>query len=159
MHDHDHEHRHDDRHGDARHAHGHNSLSGTAQWQTPHLPDHHSHDGDGAVSDEQRDLDLVAAAFYEGFVSAPDPTSFLRLAGIPFKAGTADGTTLHLLRVEQVQTVDVGVLIPQLGGGVGFAPLPSKLTSRRRDIAFVYSDGTGTRSLTFEEARALSAPN
>ena len=32
------------------------------------------------------DFDLVEAAFVTGFASAPDPTSFLRLARIPFTA-------------------------------------------------------------------------
>ena len=38
----------------------------------------------------EADLDQVEAAFVEGFLAASDPTSFLRLAGIPFKA-TARG--------------------------------------------------------------------
>ena len=36
------------------------------------------------------------------------------------------------------------------------APLPARLTSRRRRLGFIYQDGPETRRLGFAEARALS---
>ena len=60
---------------------GHNTQP-PAQWQTPHLPHGHSARHD---HESEPDLDLVEAAFVEGFEQASDPTSFLRLAGIPFQ--------------------------------------------------------------------------
>ena len=83
------------------------------------------------------------------------PTSFLRLAGIPFVGETATGTRLHLLRVETEDVIDVGAVMPLVGGaGVAYDPLPSRLTSRRRRLAFVYHDGTGPKHLGFGAARA-----
>lgn len=157
---HDHHH-HDHGHGHHGHAHhpqpgsvGHNAPAPkTAQWQTPHLP--HGHE---PRAEETRtvDIDLVETAFQEGFGRAPDPVSFLRLAGIPFVGETADGGRLHLLRVETEDVVDVGAVMPVLGGqAVRYDPLPAKLTSRRRRLGFLYHDGTATRRLTFAEARSL----
>ena len=102
------------------------------------------------------DLDLVETAFLEGFARAPDPSSFLRLAGIPFVGEAADGARLHLLRVETEDLVDVGAVMPLVGGaGVAYHPLPARLTSHRRRLAFVYHDGAGPKHLGFAAARAL----
>jgi hypothetical protein len=133
---------------------GHNAPR-LRQWQTPHLPHDHVH---AEEVPGEPDLDLVEAAFAEGFATASDPTSFLRLAGIPFVAGGADGGRLGLLRVELDSVTDVGSLTPTLGGG-GFRydPLPAKLVSRRRRLRFVYQDGTRLFSLSFTEVRALPA--
>ena len=146
---------HDDHHapGAGHNAPPHRPL----QWQTPHLP--HVH----ASPDEQEpqgetDLDMVEAAFAEGFLSASDPTSFLRLASIPFTAAGPDGGSLGLLRVELDSVADVGSITPRLGGGsLRYDPLPAKLVSRRQRLRFVYHDGTGLQSLGFAEARALRA--
>ena len=66
---------------DHHHApgHGHNAPPiRPRQWQTPHLPHDHHDDHPSA----EPDLDLVEAAFAEGFATASDSTSFLRLAGV-----------------------------------------------------------------------------
>ena len=57
----------------------------------------------------------METAFLDAFPRAPDPTNFLRTAGIPFTATNAAGNTLRLLRVEANQTTDVGTLTPHLG--------------------------------------------
>ncbi|WP_193183964.1 hypothetical protein [Nisaea sediminum] len=156
-HPHDHNHSHDPDH---QHGHGHNSPpQGASQWQTPHLP-HGAHDhGHGeAISDEQKDLDLVEKAFAEGFGAASDPTSFLRLANVPFTGKRADGTRLHLLRVEQHQGTDIGTVTPHLGGdSFRYAPLPARMTSRRDRLDFVYLAGDRIVTLTLTEAKALEA--
>ena len=75
----------------------------------------------------------------------------------PSSAKRADGTRLHLLRVETEDLVDVGAVMPLVGGaGVAYHPLPSRLTSHRRRLAFVYHDGTAARHLDFAAARALA---
>ena len=140
-----------------RHPHpvGHNGpASKTSQWQTPHIP----HDHAPAPADPRlTDLDLVEIAFLEGFARAPDPSSFLRLAGIPFVGETVEGLRLHLLRVETQDIADVGAVMPLIGGGgVTYHPLPAKLTSRRRRLAFVFHDGTGQKPLNFGQARLLA---
>ena len=133
---------------------GHNAPR-LRQWQTPHLPQDHVH---AEEAPSEPDLDLVEAAFAEGFATASDPTSFLRLAGIPFVALGPDGGRLGLLRVELDGVTDVGSLTPTLGGGsFRYDPLPAKLVSRRRRLRFVYQDGTRLLSLSFTEARALPA--
>jgi hypothetical protein len=162
--EHDHGHSHDHHHHDHGAAGGHQTRAphaglghnhahkahGVAQWQTPHL------DSSDAQPREhgEADLDQVEAAFVEGFMAASDPTSFLRLARIPFKAKAPDGAELALLRVEIDAVADVGSVTPHLGGGsFRYDPLPQALVSRRRRLRFVYFDGAGLRQLTFANVR------
>jgi hypothetical protein len=147
-------HDHDHHHGGSSHAHpGHNAAGRPpAQWQTPHAPDDHHH----PETAPEPDFDLVEQAFADTFPRAADPTSFLRLAGIPFTGRAADGRTLNLLRVECEEATDVGSVTPHLGGGsLAYAPLPARLVSRRRRLAFVYQADDGVARLTLAEARAL----
>ncbi|RWP08955.1 hypothetical protein [Mesorhizobium sp.] len=154
-HDGGHNHHGPNGHHDHPHAPGHNGPAGKPlQWQTPHLPDqaHEPPVDPGSV-----DLDLVETAFLEGFARAPDPSSFLRLASIPFVGERADGVRLHLLRVETEDLVDVGAVMPLVGGtGVAYHPLPARLTSHRRRLAFIYHDGSEQKPLGFAAARALA---
>jgi hypothetical protein len=123
-----------------------------AQWQTPHR----ERAQDKVVRRAEPDLDLVEAAFAEGFAEASDPTSFLRLAQIPFEAVADDGAKLALLRVEVEAVTDVGSLTPHLGGGsMRFDPLPAQMVSRRKRLRFVYFDGTILRPLDLARVRAL----
>jgi len=124
-----------------------------AQWQTPHLDHHHGHDH---AEHGEADLDLVESAFVEGFAAASDPTSFLRLARVPFEASAADGTKLVLLRVEAEAITDVGAITPHLGGeSFRYDPLPAALVARRRRLRFIYRGADGSHALTFAEVRAL----
>ena len=89
----------------------------------------------------ERDLDLVEASFVEGFTRCSDPTSFLRLAGIPFVGIAANGRQLHLLRVEIKDITDVGSAVPLLGGeGIRYDPLPEARVAPTA-WGFVYHDG------------------
>lgn len=137
------------------HPHDHNQPeSKAAQWQTPHDPGASA--PDAPQSDEVKDLDLVEKAFCEAFDNASDPTSFLRLAGVPFSGVHADGRTLQLLRVEKSATTDIGSIMPRLGGAsFQYAPLPASLASRRDALAFVYFDGEGLVTLDLAEAKRL----
>jgi hypothetical protein len=150
-------HDHDHHHGNGSSGVGHNHAPparGTVQWQTPHkpeqgAPDHHR---------GEPDLDLVEAAFVEGFSTASDPTSFLRLARIPFEAADGACTKLMMLRVEIDSVTDVGSVAPHLGGGaMRYDPLPAKFVGQRRRLRFVYFDGSGLRALTLGEVRELTA--
>lgn len=156
-------HRHDDHHHghdhniDHRHAHGgpgHNHIDlpkSASQWQTPHQPN-----GIATATLSEPDLDKVETAFVDGFFAAPDPTSFLRLARVPFEFTMRDGVHLKLLRVEIDALTDVGGLTPHVGGGTfRYDPLPAKFVSQRRRLRFVYFDGAELRALTFSELRAL----
>ena len=126
----------------------------SAQWQTPHRPHgEHEHDHDH----RETDVDLVEAAFIEGFLEASDPTSFLRLAQVPFEAVASDGTKLALLRVEIDAVADVGSVTPHLGGGsFRYDPLPARMVSRRKRLRFVYFDGQRPRPLDLAEVRGLT---
>jgi hypothetical protein len=149
-HDHDHHH-----HGNGAAGAGHNHaqpIRGTVQWQTPHLPADHDHPHEHC----EPDLDLVEMAFVEGFASAKDPASFLRLARIPFEAVDGAGAKLVLLRVESDAVTDVGALMPQLGGGaMRYDPLPARMVTHRRRLRFVYFNGSAPRVLTLGEVRGL----
>jgi hypothetical protein len=152
-HPHDHHvgHDHDEHHHD--HGPGHNAMRRPVQWQTPHDPAA-SQKADPAP---EPDFDLVETAFVAGFVNAPDPVSFLRLARIPFTGRTAAGETLQLLRVETDEAVDVASITPHLGGEtMRYDPLPPRMVSRRRRLAFIYFDGEAARRLSFTEALALA---
>jgi hypothetical protein len=136
--------------GGVGHNHAQRSRA-AAQWQTPHL-----NGGDDAADSDERDIDKVETAFVEGFMQASDPTSFLRLAQVPFDIAAADGAKLDLLRVEVDAVTDVGSLTPHLGGqSFRYDPLPAALVSRRRRLRLVYFDGAELRRLTFAQARAL----
>lgn len=159
-----HDHHHD--HGTGGHSHGHahshshapahnhGHLPRAVQWQTPHLPEPpHDHDHDHV----EPDLDLVEKAFVEGFASASDPTSFLRLARVPFDAVTQDGTHISLLRVETDDVTDVGAVMPHLGGGsFRYDPLPAAMVSRRRRLRFIYFDGRAQVPMNLAQVRLLA---
>lgn len=164
MHDHDHRnghHHHHHHHAHHDHDHGgvsgyglapagHNAAAQIVQWQEPRHPPH-EHAGQ-----PEPDFDLVEAAFAENFPRASDPTSFLRLAGIPFVARDADGRTLSLLRVEYEEATDVGAVTPHVGGKtLRYDPLPAQMVSTRKRLRFAYQDGEGVVRLTLAEVRTL----
>jgi hypothetical protein len=131
---------------------GHNSSRPVSQWQTPHLPRTNHPEPSGG----ETDIDLVEDAFIEAFARAPDPTSFLRLAGVPLAGESADGTRYCLLRVEISQKTDIGSLSPYLGAaGHRYDPLPATLVSRRQAATLVYFDGKDALHLSLNEARGL----
>jgi hypothetical protein len=128
------------------------------QWQTPHRAHVASTEEEGSPPAEA-DLDLVEKAFVDGFLLADDPTSFLRLARVPFEGMAADGAKLALLRVEVDSVADVGSVTPHLGGGsFRYDPLPASMVSRRKRLRLVYFDGQDLRMLGLAEAVSLRAP-
>lgn len=136
---------------------GHNrapEIPRATQWQTPHAAqdaDAHGH------SDGEPDFDLVEKAFVEAFGGASDPTSFLRLAQVPFEAAAADGAKLVLLRVEIEAVADVGAVMPHLGGAsFRYDPLPASRVVRRQRLRFVYFDGQELRPLSLGEVQGLA---
>ena len=154
--DHDHHHHHHDHHHgngggyELRPTPGHNSER-PVQWQEPNRHGH-AHEGE-----PEPDFDLVEAAFAENFPRASDPTSFLRLARIPFVGRHADGRLLRLLRVEYEQVTDVGAVTPHLGGdSLRYDPLPASLVSSRRRLRFAYQDGESVIHLSLAETRGLA---
>jgi len=126
------------------------------QWQRPHLAIE-TNVTELAVQTEA-DLDLVEKAFSEGFAVTSDPTSFLRLAQVPFDAIATDGKRLVLLRVETDAVADMGAITPHFGGDTfRYDPLPAKMVSHRRRLRFIYFDGQAPRALKLEDVRRLRA--
>jgi hypothetical protein len=127
------------------------------QWQTPHR--HDAPAAGEAPAGAETDLDLVEAAFVEGFLVASDATSFLRLARVPFEGTAADGARLALLRVEVDSVADVGSITPHLGGATfRYDPLPARMVSHRKRLRLVYFDGQKPRTLDLAEALSLAVP-
>jgi hypothetical protein len=155
-HDHDHHDHHNGGGGVTAAGPGHNHTVAARkpmQWHVPHRSDASA---DAAAQTPEPDLDLIEAAFVEGFREARDPTSFLRVAQVPFELATADGTRLVLLRVEVDAIADVGAITPHLGGtSFRYDPLPARMVSRRSRLRFVYFDGQGLRALGLAEVRRL----
>ena len=130
---------------------GHNAAARLAQWQEPLRHTEQEKD------QPEPDFDLIEASFAENFPTASDPTSFLRLARIPFVGTHPDGRVLRLLRVEYEQVTDVGALMPRLGGLTHrHDPLPAALVSMRRRLRFAYFDGEGVVHLSLAGTRGLS---
>ena len=137
---------------------GHNRpLSPQAiQWQRPHLAAETKIEELAAQTES--DLDLVEKAFSESFATASDPTSFLRLAQVPFEATAPDGKRVVLLRVETDVMADVGTITPHFGGeSFRYDPLPAQMVSRRRKLRFIYFDGQAPRALKLDEVRRLTS--
>jgi hypothetical protein len=132
---------------------GHNAPSARPrQWQTPHRD--HEHEPE-APEPAEPDLDLVETAFVQGFEQASDPTSFLRLARVPFVT-ERDRQKLELIRVETRCQTDVASITPYLGGaGHRVAPLPEALVTRRRSLRFIYLGPAGQEDLTLADVRDL----
>jgi len=133
---------------------GHNRREdgSVAQWQTPHIKEYPQ----SARANPEPDVDLVELAFLRALAAAPDPTSFLRVAQIPFDAQTSNGTRLVLLRIETESITDVGSVMPHLGGGsFRYHPLPGRMATRRERLRFVYFDGREPQVLTLALVRGL----
>jgi hypothetical protein len=125
------------------------------QWQRPHLASESN--VTELAAQTEADLDLVENAFSEGFAVTSDPTSFLRLAQVPFEAVAPDGKRLVLLRVETDAVADMGAITPHFGGdSFRYDPLPAAMVSKRRRLRFIYFDGAAPRALKLEEVRALT---
>ena len=130
---------------------GHNAAAQVAQWQEAHSHTHAPHE-----DAPEPDFDLVESSFAEAFPKASDPTSFLRLARIPFVGRHADGRILRLLRVEYDEATDVGSVTPHVGGeSLRYDPLPAQMVSTRRRLRFVYQDDVSTVRLTLAGTRGL----
>ena len=126
------------------------------QWQRPHLASERN--VTELAAQTEADLYLVENAFSEGFAVTSDPTSFLRLAQVPFEAVAPDGKRLVLLRVETDAVADMGAITPHFGGdSFRYDPLPAAMVSKRRRLRFIYFDGAAPRALKLEEVRALRA--
>jgi len=128
-HDHPHgHHHHHHAHDHAHHGHGHNHAHGE------HL---HSHMHD---EDQAADLQVLATQFIDGFVTAADKTSYLKLAGVPFeRPGKGGAIALKLVDVQLTTEWQVGTASPSFGSrDLSYLPFPGEMVRERTNMGLVY---------------------
>lgn len=124
-HDHSHDH-HDHPHGPG-HNHGHGA---------DHL---HSHVHGDAGRERTEELQVLAANFIEGFRTATDKTSYLRLAGIPFQKSGADSLTMNLVDASIASNWQIGTASPAFASReLVYMPFPGSMVTHRENMVFTY---------------------
>ncbi|MEM8794692.1 MAG: hypothetical protein AAGE61_03920 [Pseudomonadota bacterium] len=124
------------------------TTGGTANGGAQNLPrDHnaHSHDhlhshvhGSGEA-DRAGEIGVLAASFVDGFRQAEDKTSYLRVAGVPFKRKGTDGLTLNLVDVAINANWQVGTASPAFGSKeLVYMPFPGEMVRGRETMIFTY---------------------
>lgn len=136
--DHDHPHSHgDDGH---RHDHGHRHPHGPGHNHAHDHGDHlHSHVHGDAAKERAEELRVLATAFLDGYRKADDKTSFLRVAGVPFKRSGTDGLSMHLIETRIESKWQLGTASPAFGSReLVYLPYPGEMVSERETMSFTY---------------------
>ena len=128
----------DQKHGEAsEHAHfhhgpGHNHTEADGEHLHSHL--HHS------PADELREeRSALCAAFVEGFRSASDKPSYLKLAGISSKRIGSDGLVMHLVDISITSTWQMGTASPAFATReLSYLPYPAAMVTERESMKFTY---------------------
>jgi hypothetical protein len=127
---HDHPHHHG--HGHHHHGPGHNHAHDHGE----HL---HSHVHGDAAKERAEELRVLAEAFLDGYRKADDKTSFLRVAGVPFKRKGADGLAMHLVQTRIESNWQLGTASPAFGSReLVYLPYPGEMVSERETMTFTY---------------------
>lgn len=127
--DHAHSHHHDHDHAHA-HMHGHN------QGGHDHL---HSHVHGISDADKVDELQALSSSFIDGFRSAEDKTSYLRLAGISFHRPGADGLVQHLVDAKIESNWQIGTASPAFASReLAYMPFPGSMVQVRETMTFTY---------------------
>ncbi|MEO0359983.1 MAG: hypothetical protein AAF322_02695 [Pseudomonadota bacterium] len=103
-----------------------------------HAHDHlrsHMHEVDQAA-----DLQLLTDQFIDGFQSAKDKMSYLRLAGVPFEREDGEGgPSLKLVDVQLTTEWQVGTASPSFGSReLSYLPFTGEMVTERTNLLFVY---------------------
>ncbi len=131
-HDHHHTHSHDHHHHDHDHHHHHGHNHGGAD----HL---HSHVHGASDAERADELQALATSFIDGFRSAEDKTSYLRLAGVPFHQAGKDGLVQHLVDAKIVSNWQIGTASPAFASReLVYMPFPGSMVSERETMTFTY---------------------
>jgi len=126
-HGHGHHHHH---HHDHHHPHDHNHAA------SDHL---HSHVHGATAADRAEELQALSVSFMDGFRSAEDKTSYLRLAGVPFHRPGKDGLVQHLVDAKIVSNWQVGTASPAFASReLAYMPFPGSLVQARETMTFTY---------------------
>ncbi|QFT32143.1 hypothetical protein FIV00_16755 [Labrenzia sp. THAF82] len=127
--DHAHSHHHDHDHAHA-HMHGHNHGG------HDHL---HSHVHGISDADKVDELQALSSSFIDGFRSAEDKTSYLRLAGISFHRPGADGLVQHLVDAKIESNWQIGTASPAFASReLAYMPFPGSMVQARETMTFTY---------------------
>ncbi len=97
----------------------------------------HSHITD---EDKSEDLKDITSQFIEGFLSASDKLSFMRLAGVPLEI-TPEGEEqkMKLVDVQLTTEWQVGTASPSFGSKeLSYLPFPGEMIKERTNMNFVY---------------------
>jgi len=129
-HGHGHSHGHD--HGHHHHGPGHNH----AHEDGEHL---HSHVHGDVAKERAEELRVLATAFLDGYRKADDKTSFLRVAGVPFKRSGSGGLSMHLVETKIEAKWQLGTASPAFGSReLVYLPYPGEMVSERETMTFTY---------------------
>jgi len=114
---------------DHHHPHDHNHA---------HHPDplhSHMHEADGAA-----ELQILTEQFIDGFTSAKDKMSYLRLAGVPLEIDApGGGPKMKLVDVQLTTEWQVGTASPSFGSReLSYLPYPGEMVTERTNMGFVY---------------------
>lgn len=150
--------KHTHHHGDAHHhAHGQHHGHGHNHPQGDHL---HSHVHGGHQSARIEEMQELAASFIDGFRSAEDKTSYLRLAHIPFTIDGEDGLKMNLVDAAINSNWQIGTASPAFASReLVYMPFPGKMVQHREKMTFTYVSLTGRRDVDLTEflSRSLEA--
>lgn len=122
---------HDHSHGHVHpHPHGHNHAG------VDHL---HSHVHGASAGERAEELQALAMSFIDGFRSADDKTSYLRLAGVPFHRPGTDSLAQHLVDAKIVSNWQIGTASPAFASReLVYMPFPGTMISERETMTFTY---------------------
>ena len=128
-------------HMDHTHHHGHDHAQdmggvGHNHANSDHLHSHVHGQSDAAHADQ---LKVLSSSFVEGFRTAEDKTSYLRLSGIPFQRSGADGLTLNLVDATIISNWQIGTASPAFGSReLAYLPFPGPMVEARETMNFTY---------------------
>ncbi len=105
-----------------------------------HANEHlHSHTHGSVEQERAEEIRALATAFVEGFRSASDKTSYLRLSQIPFHRSGTDGLTMHLVDANIVCNWQIGTASPAFASReLAYMPYPGSMVSERESMTFTY---------------------
>ena len=129
---------HDDgiHHHDHHHHHGHHHGPGHNHAHGDHL---HSHVHGDVARERAEETQALAAAFLDGFRKAADKTSFLRIAGVPFKRAGSDGLAMHLVETRIESKWQLGTASPAFGSReLVYLPYPGGMVAERETMTLTY---------------------
>jgi hypothetical protein len=85
------------------------------------------------------ELQALSASFIDGFRSADDKTSYLRLAGVPFHRTGRDGLVQHLVDAKIESNWQVGTASPAFASReLVYMPFPGSMVQARETMTFTY---------------------